>query len=298
MPAVIDSDALQAVFVQPSPNGAYEGNTLAYLSKVGANRPVLFLAFAPKAAGTFFRQAAMHTINGGLIRVAHAQGGRDGTPYLPNLLACYLDEELAPVIVHIHMQAFAANRNLLKAFGIRPVIMLRSVPDMLASFWDMLNTDPVARAEGLNCIVPDNFVELSRTQKADFMVDAIAPWYASYFASWKTFFDEMPKQICVLRYRDFCQKPAESLHTAITHAGFVVTRFKCETALTQIWSERTAYRYNKGTEGRGATYFSPHHLAEISRKLSHYPHLDSWMSDLMGAKPTHYKLQSIARAAS
>ena len=111
MPAVIDSDALQAVFVQPSSDGAFEGKMLAYLSKIGANRPVLFLAFAPKAAGTFFRQAAMHAINGELIRVAHAQGGRDGTPYLPNLLACYLDKDLAPVVVHMHMQAFAANKN-------------------------------------------------------------------------------------------------------------------------------------------------------------------------------------------
>src|ERR1700678_3010320 len=118
MPAVIDSDALQAVFAQPRSDGAFEGNMLTYMSKVGANRPVLFLAFAPKAAGTFFRQAAMRTINGELIRVAHAQGGRDGTPYLPTRLACYLDKDLAPVIVHIHMQALAANRNLLKAFGI------------------------------------------------------------------------------------------------------------------------------------------------------------------------------------
>jgi hypothetical protein len=298
MPAVIDNDALQAVFAQPKPDGAFEGNTLSYLSRVGANRPVLFLAFAPKAAGTFFRQAAMHTIDGELIRVAHAQGGRDGTPHLPNLLSCYLDNDLAPIVTHIHMQAFSANLNLLKAFGIRPVIMLRNIPDMLASFWDMLNSDAVARAEGLNCVVPDNFVDLSHAQKADFIIDAIAPWYASYFASWKSFFDKMPKQICVLRYRNFCQQPAESLHAALTHAGFVVSRLKCETSLAQVWSQRSALRYNKGKEGRGKVYFSPHNLEEISRKLSHYPHLDGWMSDLTGVNSTVRKVQTGAFAIS
>src|SRR6185312_2641525 len=144
-----DSNAIRAVFAQPGSDGAFTGETLAYLRDAGARRRILFLAFAPKAAGTFFRQAATYAIGGDVFRMAHALGGRDGTPYLPNLLACYLDPDLPNIVAHIHMQAFAANRHLLSALGIRPVIMLRNVADMLASFWDMLEADPVARAEGL-----------------------------------------------------------------------------------------------------------------------------------------------------
>src|SRR4051812_49938157 len=106
MPAIIDNNAIQAVFAQPEPDGAFESNYVAYLRSVGALRPVLFLAFAPKVAGTFFRQAAMEVVGGALFRTSHAQGGRDGTPYLPNLLACYLDKDLPEIVVHIHMQAF------------------------------------------------------------------------------------------------------------------------------------------------------------------------------------------------
>src|SRR5665213_4207643 len=164
MSAVLDSNALQAVFAQPTPDGAFEGDILAYLRSVGARRPILFLAFAPKAAGTFFRQAAAYAIGGDVFRMAHAQGGRDGTPYLPNLLACYLDKDLPHLIAHIHMQAFTANRHLLSALGIRPVIMLRNIPDMLTSFWDMLDTDEAARKDGLNCVVPEDFTSFSDAQ--------------------------------------------------------------------------------------------------------------------------------------
>lgn len=282
MPAVIDGHAIQAVFAQPEPDGAFEGGSVAYLRNMGASRPVLFLAFAPKVAGTFFRQTAMEAVNGALFRIPHAQGGRDGTPYLPNLLACYLDKDLPEIIVHIHMQAFTANRHLLSVLGIRPVVMLRNLPDTLASFLDMLESDPVARAQGLNCVVPGNFAELSRAQRIDFVLDIIVPWYASYFASWKSFVDEAPGQVCVLRYGDFCQDPAKSVHTALVHAGFAVSSDACTAALKRVWPNRNKLRYNKGTGGRGADYFSASQLAVVTRKLSHYPQLDAWMPDLMG----------------
>ena len=281
MSAIIDNNAIQAIFAQPAPDGAFEGDVLTYFRSLGARRSILFLAFAPKVAGTFFRQVAMHAIQGDLYRTSHAQGGRDGMPYLPNLLACYLDKDLRQVIVHMHMQAFIANRHLLSAFGIRPVIMLRNIPDLLASFLDMLESDPVARAQCLNCVVPDNFLELSHAQKSDFVVDIIAPWYASYFASWKSFADETPEQVCVLRYGDFCRDPAKAVHRALAHAGFGVSRNSCAEAVERVWPDRNKFRYNKGTGGRGKGYFSASQLAEISRKLSHYPQLEAWMPDLM-----------------
>ena len=182
------------------------------------------------------------------------------------------------------MQAFAANRNLLSAFGIRPVIMLRNLPDTLASFWDMLESDPVARAQGLNCVVPDNFLELSHAQKAEFVVDIIAPWYASYFASWKSFADEAPDQVCVLTYRNFCQDPASAFHAAFAHAGFAVSRDACAEAVERVWPDRNAFRYNKGMGGRGKSYFSAGQITEISRQLSHYPQLHAWMSELAPAE--------------
>jgi len=298
MAAVIDSNVVQAVFAQPDPEGVFERDYVTYLRSIGARRPVLFLAFAPKVAGTFFRQAAMEAVGGALFRTSHAQGGRDGTPYLPNLLACYLDKDLPEIIVHIHMQAFLANRHLLSALGIRPVIMLRNLPDTLASFLDMLESDPVARAQCLNCVVPDNFVELSRAQKLDFVLDIILPWYASYFASWKSFVDEAPEQVCVLHYSDFCQNPAESVRMALVHAGFTVSGDTCVAAVERVWPNRDKLRYNKGKQGRGAGYFSASQLAEIARKLSHYPQLDAWMPDLIGSAMKSVASPFMKRAAS
>src|ERR1700744_4404698 len=178
MPAHIDDHAVRAVFTLPETDGSFTGATARYLAETGARRPVLLLAFAPKTAGTYFREAAARAVNGQLVRLVHAQGGRDGALYLPSLLLNYLDADAAPVIGHVHMQALTANINFMDALGLKPIIMLRDLADTLTSFLDMLEKDPAARAEGLNCQIPSDFLSFDRARKLDFMIDVIAPWYA------------------------------------------------------------------------------------------------------------------------
>lgn len=282
MSVVIDSSAVHAIFATPFPDGTFEEQTLNYLRGIGARRRLLLLAFAPKAAGTFFREAAIRVLNGQLVRLAHALGGRDGTIYLPNVLTCCLDDTAPETIAHIHMQALPANRNFFDALGLKPVIMIRNLADMLASFLDMLEHDPAARADGLNCQVPDNFLQWDRTARLDFMIDVIAPWYASYFATWKTYADDAPGTVCILDYRDFRRDPVDALWAALAHAGFVVPHEDCEKALAEVWRDRASHRFNQGVEGRGKIYFSPAQLARLRRLLDYYPQLDAWLPDLIG----------------
>jgi hypothetical protein len=280
--AAFDRKAIEYLFQKPETDGSFKGPILDYFRALGRRQRVLFLCFAPKAAGTFFRQAAMAAVGGELFRVTHAQGGRDATLYLPTFLACYLDPDTLPMITHIHMQALPANRNFIDAFGLKPVIMIRSISDMLASYWDMLDIDPVARADGLNCLIPSDFVSKSRDAKADFMIDIVAPWYASYFATWKDFADAAPDTVCVLRYDAFRAEPAATVHQALLHAGFAVSRAKCDEAVEKVWGNRNAYRFNKGVEGRAREYFSPAQIERLARQLSQYKQLEPWMGELMG----------------
>lgn len=284
MSIVIDSSALNAIFAVPQSEGVYEDPTLSYLREMGARRPLLLLAFAPKAAGTFLREAAVRATGGQLVRLVHAQGGRDGTLYLPYLLSYYLPENAPAIVSHVHMQALPANRNFIDALGLKPVIMLRDLSDMLASYLDMLERDPIARAEGLNCQVPSTFLHMTREERLDFMIDVIAPWYASYFATWNDFADEEPETVCVLRYNDFRADPVQALWTALAHADFTVPRERCEAALNAVWEERGQFRFNQGIAGRGRRTFSPARIDRLRKLLSFYPQLRPWMPELLSEK--------------
>lgn len=277
-----DKDTMLALFVQPASDGKFDDVTLAHLKKLGQRRPVVLLAFPPKAAGTYFRSAIAGAVEGQLARAVHAQGGRDATPYLPTFLLYYCGGLCTgPMVAHVHMQALPANRHFLEALGIKPIIMIRSIPDMLASFWDMLDTDENARLDGLNCQIPSNFADMTKLEKADFLVDILGPWYASYFATWQTYCDEAPDRVCVLTYDEFKADPASTLMRALAHSGLPRRREICRQALDYVWSERRTFRYNKGASGRGGKYFSEDHLARLARMLGHYPQLKARTDTLL-----------------
>jgi hypothetical protein len=282
MGAIIDGKAVTAVFTQPRFDGSFPSGLAEYLNAISHRRPVLLFAFAPKAAGTFLRTAAIEAVGGQLVRVTHAQGGRDAQPYLPVFINYYLGGICdGPLVAHVHMQALSANRHFLEVLGIRPVIMLRSIPDMLASYWDMLTESPEARAEGLNCVIPDGFPDFSDARKADFMIDMIAPWYASYFATWLQYVKDEPIDVCLLRYADFVKDPAAALETALAHADLSRTRAQCQAALDNAWQGRGELRFNNGTPGRGKDYFSPAHLERLARMLSFHPVLAEYTAELL-----------------
>jgi hypothetical protein len=282
MDIVIDRTAQEAMFELPDNNGAFPQALKDYLGTLGARRPAIMLAFPPKAAGTFLRAAAVEATGGDLLRIVYAQGSRDAQLYLPTLIAYYLGGFCSgPMVGHIHMQAFPPNISLLEAFGIRPTIMIRSIPDMLASYWDMLEMSSTLN-QGINCTIPDGFRQLPADRKADFMIDTIGPWYVGYYATWLEYAARQPDRVCVLEYSDFVQQPAATLSALLTHAGVSRSDAACQAAIDAIWAQRHTHRFNEGREGRSHQFFSIRHFERIGRMLSYYPGTAQWRGELLG----------------
>jgi hypothetical protein len=280
----LDVEAGMAVFTLPNYDGSFNDEQAAYLRAIAHRRPSVMLAFAPKAAGTFLRAAAIHAVDGQLTRVVHAQGGRDATPYLP-VYVLYLAGGFPPntLITHVHMQALPANRYFVEALDLRPVIMLRSVPDMLISYLDMLASEPLAPIHWLNAAIPPRFVAMDDRAKADFLIDTILPWYASYFATWAAFAADAPERVCVLRYGDIKRDPVGMLQTLLEHSRLPRSAEMCELALDVAWRDRHENRVNKAVEGRGRARLNAAQLARIERMLFHNYDLEHWRADLLPA---------------
>ena len=278
----LDRQAQETLFDLPTNDGAYSSEQLSYLGALGARRPAIMMAFAPKAAGTFLRAAAVAATGGDVLRVVHAQGSRDAQLYLPTLIGYYLGGFCrGPLVAHIHMQAFPANISLLEALGIRPVIMLRSIADMLASYWDMLDRS-TAPNQGINCTIPPDFHTMDAARKADFMVDVIAPWYAGYYATWLDYAARTDGRVCILEYSGLRTDPAGTLKHLLEHAGTPRSFSDCQNAMDKVWADRFSLRFNEGLEGRGHQYFSYTHLERIGRLLSYYPSTTLMRAELIG----------------
>jgi hypothetical protein len=278
----LDEQAATAVFTMPHIDGAFDDDLTAYLGTLGRRRPSVMLAFAPKAAGTFLRAAAIYAVDGQLTRVVHAHGGRDATPYLPAyilyLAGGFPDHTL---VTHLHMQALPSNRRFIEALDLKPVIMLRSVPDMLVSYLDMLASEPATPSHWLNAAIPPHFTDMSDAARADFLIETIMPWYASYFATWADYAREAPERVCVLRYGDVVRDPLYVLQTLLDHSGMPRSSKICELSLEAAWGERHQYRFNRGEEGRGHERLTREQRARMARLLFDFYGLDAWRAELM-----------------
>jgi hypothetical protein len=282
MPIAFDADAANAVFAVPRCDGAFEPEFAAYLKRLGRARPSLLLAFAPKAAGTYLRSAACVATGGALVRTVHAQGGRDASFYLPTFILYYAGNFPAqPMVTHVHMQALPANRHFIEALDLKPVVMIRAIPDMLASYADMLDGDSASPDNWLNIRLPPHYAAMEEEARGDFLVDMMGPWYASYFATWLEYAAAAPDRVCLVRYDDFRADPAATLEAMLAHAGLARSRSECRMALDAVWEERGQFRFNRGVSGRGRTRFSPAQIARLERQLAFYPGLAGWRDALI-----------------
>lgn len=288
---------IDLVFNQPEAMGEFPKDQLAHMRALGKNRPFIFLAFAPKCAGTFFRAAIIYAINGQLLRMIHAQGGRDAQPYLPHYVAYYRGGVTPRIgLAHLHMMAHPSNCRFLEAFDIRPVIMIRPIPDMLASFSDMLDVDPVSRLNGLNCAIPRDYLDYDQKRKADYLLDIIGPWYVNYFVTWRRYVEEATDRVLVLDYRDIKDNPYETLVRTLDHCRIKSTPEQINMGLDKAWAGREQLRYNKGHAGRGQKFFDAGQLERLERLMQYYPSLTDWIDRLMGREESGGELESTAVA--
>ena len=273
MNSFLQNRLANAAFSPPNCDGSFDPEFEDYLHILGATRPSIVLAFAPKAAGTYLRSAAIAAVHGQLVRTVHAQGGRDASFYLPTFLIYYAGNFPARTLVtHVHMQALPANKHFIEALDLKPVIMLRSIPDMLASYLDMLEGDPLSADNWLNMRVPENYPHLDAAAKADFIIDMMAPWYVSYFSTWIDYAKE-DRRVLVLDYDEFRADPAATLMALVGHSGLPRSLEECRFALDATWADRSDLRFNKGVSGRGHTHFTAAQIARLERQLDFYPNL-------------------------
>jgi hypothetical protein len=283
MTNMLSGEQAALILAQPDNDGKFRPHEARLARALGKKRPLVMLAFAPKAAGTFFRSAVIKAIDGQLVRTVHAQGGRDAQLYLPLLVHYYAGSVTTKTLVtHVHMQALPANRHFLAAFGIRPVIMLRSIPDMMASYWDMLDGASESEIEnmGVNFHVPAAFRGWTQGAKQEFLLDMLMPWYVSYFASWRDYAAEAPDDVLVLRFDAFQENPVHVLQNVLRHTHLPAGEKRCREAFAATWAMRGTLRYNQGRAGRGDDYFNARQRDHVHRALARHTLPEDWMDAL------------------
>jgi hypothetical protein len=272
---------LEFLFVQPDIDGEYQPALVEQVRRQCQDRLFVFFAFPPKCGGTFIRDIVGRVTGAALCRPGHALGGRDATPYLP-MFAMHMLSPTGPraFMTHAHMIAHHSNIQLLNLFGIKTVVMKRSIPDMLCSYADMLETEGRYPDGSYNWSIlcgvhtDPSFLRLDADERLDFFVYHQAPWYIQFYASWLRADRNKSLPVHWTVYDSFRADPVRTITGILDFYGRSAKADSVPEAVAQAQASRKTLRFNKGVSGRGIALLKPHHMQHLHRLARGYPDID------------------------
>jgi hypothetical protein len=229
----------------------------------------ILIACMPKSASTYLCGAIsqLPEMKEAVLTVGHHRREQELCP-----VECALVHKFNYVASH-HVRYSKATSDIMRLFGIFPVILVRNIYDCVVSLRDHLLRESLDIPQAY---VPRNFRALTTERQFDYIVDFIIPWYASFFASW----NEYDGPAIRLSYERLVQDFPTEIERILNAIGFAASRGHIQSALEQVNpGER---RFNVGRVGRGLEMLSGHQIERIRKQFSFYasiPALDTVLGD-------------------
>lgn len=151
-------------------------------------------------------------------------------------------------IFHQHTRAWTTNTDILKTFGIKPIVLTRNVADVIMSVRDncVSDTQKDFDPKGLpGTYVPGEFNDWTREEQEVFLVQNLGPWLLSFYISWRRQTD----LACLwVTYEEHFKDQVASFRRMLEWIGW--GQEYPANALERVANMRP-HNFNKGVSGRG-----------------------------------------------
>jgi len=202
----------------------------------------IVIACMPKSGSTFLRNAMLALTGWQEARLTYAFLQNEEELYLPYLKAVARNN----TVVQQHCRATVPNLQMMQAYRIRPVVLVRNLFDVVVSYTDFFDSG----ANSNTFFIGDRWAGLAREERIDLVIDNFVPWYTAFYASWSDVIAKGQLECHMLRYEDMI---ADKLGALERLAGFYdlgTSRQHCAAALAAVEARKDATRFNKGVAGR------------------------------------------------
>lgn len=225
----------------------------------------IFIACVPKSASTFLKNLLVSLTGYRDVFMVYAAGQNEHEIYLPTLReAAHLD-----TVTQQHCRASFANVQMMQAFDIKPVVLVRNIFDSVMSLLDFYD-----KGAFYNSYFREDFRLLDEETKIDLLIDNIIPWYFQFVASWSLVEKQKSLDIFWLSYEDLIADKPSAIQDVLRFYGFGAARRGIEQKIRETESESRKIRFNKGVKGRGESRLSERQKGRIRRLAKYYPATD------------------------
>ncbi len=225
----------------------------------------IFIACVPKSASTFLKNLLVSLTGYRDVFMVYAAGQNEHELYLPTVReTAHLD-----TVTQQHCRASDANVQMMQAFGIRPVVLVRNIFDSVMSLLDFYNKGAFQTS-----YFRADFQSLDEETKIDLLIDNVIPWYFQFVASWSLVEKQKNLDIFWLSYEDLIADKPAAVKNILEFYGLGAPRRSVEQKIKETESAKRSTRFNKGIAGRGKTGLNDRQKERIRRLSKYYPTTD------------------------
>lgn len=224
--------------------------------------PHLLIASQPKSGSTYLKNLLCEITGFRDLYLFHASGQSEQDLFYPILL------EFATVatVTQQHCRAAEANIQLMQAFGMRAVVLVRNLGDVIVSLRDFYSQGAVLGT----FIHPDNWMTLTPESQVDLIIDHVVPWHLQFLASWQRADAEKRVPVLWLTYEELMANRHLAAQKILAFHGIDAPSEKIDAALESLDQEPRRNRLNKGVSGRGQQTLTPAQLERVRQLARHF----------------------------
>ncbi len=247
------------------PEGLYD-----FVAERG-EQPMIVVACAPRTGSTFLTNVLCQLTGLKYQRLCSAYSTNEHDLYLPAL--CLMN----PVgcVSQLHMKGTYHNAALLKTFGIRPVILVRNIYDILVSLMGDVRRkeDLPGFGTGLNGYsfiwLEHQLVHNDDERLLDALIDLALPWYVNFYVSWQRLCQQGAVDAKWVTYEEMMADKPGTLQSILEFVGA-----RQVVPMSEEILGRKFFTFNQGRSGRGHELLSEAQKARVRRQFSYYPDVD------------------------
>ncbi len=228
-------------------------------------RKHILIACMPKSGSTFLATAMMEVTGYSSFFLAYEAERNEQDLYLPNVVRA-MDFH---TVTQQHLRATKSNLEIMSAFSIRPVVLVRNLLDIVVSIHDHLDRGLFA---GPSAYFNEEFRKRDGEDRIDQIIDLAIPWYIYFYVSWCMAERNNLCDPLWLRYEDVLDDRIAAIGKVLTFYDLQKSDEEIRSALDRASSRDT--RLNKGISGRGMAMLSEEQKQRIVRLTRYYPEVD------------------------
>jgi Sulfotransferase domain len=235
---------------------------------LGRNGHLVFIASVPKCASTFLLNSLVAVTDFPSTQLCYGHGHQEQDLYFPRLVDAYGRN----ILSRLHTRATSANVELMKTFGIRPVIVVRNFLDVVPSIREHLYQRdfyfPFLHSN-------ETFRELDEAAQLDCIIEMAIPWYFNFYVSWYDTCARGEVDALWITFDEMVADWSGTLRKILEFHGLEKSDGEIERALEHtrgLGKDRN--KQNEGKVGRGKVLLSEGQRQRVLEMARFYPWVD------------------------